>query len=251
MTTPNGRDDRDRKLAQTLVDLADTLVHDFDVVVFLQHLSDSCVDLFDLSSAGVMLQDRQSALQVIASSDERGRTLELMELQNQEGPCLDAFRLKQPVQASGPAADDRWPIFAAHARTLGYQSFAALPMRLRDQTIGALNMFGAHDHVLEAHDLKNAQALADIATIGLLNERAVREARLVAEQLQHALTSRVVLEQAKGIIAVRLDCHVDQSFEVMRSYARSHNLRLSDIAREVVEGSFDVTLLKPRNPRER
>lgn len=249
MTTPPGPGGRDRaNLAQTLVKLADTLVSDFDVMVFLQHLSDSCVELFDLSSAGVMLHDQQTDLQVIASSDERGRTLELMEMQNREGPCLDAFRTRTPIQAAGPDAEARWPIFTAHARSAGYQSFAALPMHLRDQTIGALTMFSADERVLDGDDLTNAQALADIATIGLLNERTVREARLVAEQLQHALTSRVVLEQAKGIIAVKLDCDVDHGFHVMRSYARGNNLRLSDIARDVVDGSLDTVTLEAHLP---
>lgn len=251
MTTPRGSSGQDNaKLAQAFVELADTLVSDFDVVVFLQHLSDSCVALFGLSSAGVMLQDHQTALQVIASSDERGRTLELMELQNREGPCLDAFRTKVAIQAAGPDAEARWPIFAAHARTAGYRSFAALPMRLREQTIGALTMFSADERVLDRDDLTNAQALADIATIGLLNERTVREARLVAEQLQRALTSRVVLEQAKGVVAVKLDCDVDRAFHVMRSYARSNNLRLSDIAREVVDGSLDAVRLESPTPPE-
>jgi transcriptional regulator with GAF, ATPase, and Fis domain len=244
MTTPFSPDERhSARLAHALVELADTLVHDFDLVAFLQTLSDRCVDLFELSSAGVMLQDQQAVLQVMASSDERGRTLELMELQNQEGPCLDAYRLREPVQASGDDAAGRWPVFTEHARSAGYRSFAALPLRLREQTIGALNMFSEHDRLIDPTDLSGAQALADVATIGLLNERTLREARLVAEQLQHALTSRVVLEQAKGFIAVRLDYDVDEAFAVMRDYARSHNLRLSDIARQIVDGDLAASEL--------
>jgi transcriptional regulator with GAF, ATPase, and Fis domain len=245
MTTPSAsREQHTEKLAHALVELADTLVHDFDLVAFLQLLSDHCVDLFALSSAGVMLQDQQAVLQVIASSDERGRTLELMELQNQEGPCLDAFRTRAPVQASGDDAAVRWPLFTEQARVAGYLSFAALPMRLRDQTIGALNMFSEQEQELAPNDLTGAQALADVATIGLLNERTLREARVVAEQLQHALTSRVVLEQAKGIIAVRLDRDVDDAFNVMRTYARRNNLRLSDIARQIVDGDLAASALE-------
>jgi transcriptional regulator with GAF, ATPase, and Fis domain len=237
-------DERSVKFARTLVELADTLVHDFDVVAFLQMLSDRCVDLFSVTSAGVMLHDQRDSLQVIASSDERGRTLELMELQNQEGPCLDAFRLAAPVQASADAASERWPVFASHARLAGYHTFAALPLRLRGTTIGALNLFSNQTSVLAEDEIIDAQALADIATIGLLNERAVRESRLLAEQLQHALTSRVVLEQAKGVLAVKLNCHVDEAFLVMRSYARSHNLRLGDIARQVIDGEVTPPDLK-------
>jgi transcriptional regulator with GAF, ATPase, and Fis domain len=241
--TPGESGDRSAQLAHTFVELADTLVHDFDVVGFLQMLSGRCVDLFDLSSAGVMLHDQRNSLQVIASSDERGRTLELMELQNKEGPCLDAYRTSQPVQAAGSEAIARWPAFATHARSVGYQAFTALPLRLRDETIGALNMFIGEPTPLDESALDDAQALADIATIGLLNERAVREARLVAEQLQHALTSRVVLEQAKGVLAVKLDCDVDEAFGLMRGYARNHNRRLGDVSREVVEGTLDPARL--------
>jgi transcriptional regulator with GAF, ATPase, and Fis domain len=227
------------------VELADTLVHDFDVVAFMQTLSDRCTELFSLASAGVMLHDQRDSLQVIASSDERGRTLELMELQNQEGPCLDAFRLREPVQASAPDAARRWPTFTSHAQAAGYHAFAAVPLRLRDQTIGALNLFSESNVLLDAQEITGAQALADVATIGLLNERAIRESRLVAEQLQHALTSRVVLEQAKGVLAVTMDCGVDEAFLVMRGYARSHNLRLGEIAAQVVKGTLDADQLQP------
>ena len=242
---PETGENHEEKLSRTLVELADTLVHDFDVVTFLQMLSDRCVDLFSLESAGVMLHDQRDSLQVIASSDERGRTLELMELQNQEGPCLDAFRNSRPVQAGASDAAARWPAFATHAMSAGYQSFAAMPLRLRDQTIGALNMFGTRSVLLDDREIGNAQALADVATIGLLNERMLRESRLVAEQLQRALTSRVVIEQAKGILAVRLRCTVDESFLVMRTYARNRNLRLGEIARQVVEGELAPSDFKP------
>jgi GAF domain-containing protein len=245
MTNPPPTDPRSDRLSRTMVELADTLVHGFDVVEFLQSLSTSCVGLFGLASAGVMLHDNRQNLQVIASSDERGRALELLELQNSEGPCLDAYRLKRPVQAVAEEALDRWPMFTPHAQSMGYQAYIAVPMRLRDQVIGALNLFRDEGHVLHAQELREAQALADIATIGLLNERALRESRLVAEQLQHALTSRVVLEQAKGALASMLDCDVDEAFKVMRTYARNHNLRLGDIARQVIQGEITPTRLKP------
>ena len=245
MTSPSPADPRGEQLSRTMVELADTLVHGFDVVEFLQSLSTSCVELFGLASAGVMLHDSRQNLQVVASSDERGRALELLELQNSEGPCLDAYRLKRPVQAVAEDALDRWPMFTPHAQSMGYEAYIAVPMRLRDQVIGALNLFRDRGRLLHEHELREAQALADIATIGLLNERALRESRLVAEQLQHALTSRVVLEQAKGALASLLDCDVDEAFRVMRSYARDHNLRLGDIARQVIQGELTAAELRP------
>jgi transcriptional regulator with GAF, ATPase, and Fis domain len=241
ITPDDAARERSEALSRTMVDLADTLVHDFDVVDFLQLLSSRCVEVLGLSSAGVMLRDQRENLQVMASSDERAHSLELMEVQNQEGPCLDAYRLSVPVQAGAATAAKRWPIFAERAQSYGYRTVGAVPLRLREQTIGALNMFSDSEIELHERDMRDAQALADIATIGLLNERAVREARLVAEQLQHALTSRVIIEQAKGVVAVRMNCGVDDAFQHMRTYARNKNLRLGEVARQVIEGDLPAS----------
>ncbi|MCU1602178.1 MAG: transcriptional regulator [Frankiales bacterium] len=244
MTHPSHEPPEDL-LARTFVELADILVTGFDVVSFLQLLSSRCVGLFDVASAGVMLHDAAHKLQVVASSDEQGRTLELMELQSEEGPCLDAVATSLAVSARSSDSLARWPTFTPHARSLGFQAFSAVPLRLRSQTIGALNLFGHKDVLLHEPDLRNAQALADIATISLLHERALRESRLVAEQLQSALSSRVVLEQAKGILAVTLRCPIDDAFVAMRDYARNRNLRLADVARAVVDrdpGVADIRL---------
>ena len=238
-------DDADRQrsdaLSRTMIELADTLVHDFDVVDFLQMLSGRCVEVLGLASAGVMLHDQRDVLQVVASSDERARVLELMEIQNQEGPCLDAYRLSEPIQANAAEAASRWPIFSVRAQSFGYRTVGAIPLRLRAQTIGALNLFSTSDTQFRERDIRDAQALADIATIGLLNERALREARLVAGQLQHALASRVTIEQAKGIIAVNLKCDVDAAFQHMRGYARRRGLRLGDVASDVIHGDLTAT----------
>jgi GAF domain-containing protein len=223
-------------LSRTFVELADILVTDFDVVSFLQMLSGRCVGLFDVTAAGVMLQDPHDELQVVASSSEDARMLELLELQNREGPCLEAFHQSIAVQARSPESSRRWPVFTQHADSFGFRAFTAVPLRLRSRTIGALNLFGEREDVLSGDELRNAQALADIATISLLNERALREGRVVAEQLQHALSSRVTLEQAKGILAVHLDVHVDVAFVAMRNFARNRNLRLSAVAQAVVNG---------------
>ena len=244
----NGREPADlvdrAALSRTLVALADTLVHDFDVVAFLQLLSSRCVDLFGAASAGIMLRDPYDVLQVVASSDERARALELMELQTDEGPSLEVLRLTTPVQVRSSDVAERWPTFASHAAELGYQAMSAVPMRLRQQTIGVLNLFHADDELLGPLALQDAQAIADVATIGILSERAVRESRQVAEQLQHALTSRVCLEQAKGVLAVKLDCDVDAAFEFMRRYARNRNLPLTGVARAVVGGVLDASAVR-------
>lgn len=231
----------DELLTRTFVELTDVLVGDFDVVPFLQMLSTRCVELFDLKSAGVMIQDSQHALRIVASSDEQALILELMELQSQEGPCLDAYRTSKPVQVLADEASTRWPTFTAKARDLGFHAFTALPLRSHAKTIGAVNLFSAQEVLLHADDARSAQALADVATISLLNERALRESRRLAEQLQNALSSRVVLEQAKGILAVRLDCTVDEAFVVLRDHCRNNNLRLSEVARAIVDGGRPPT----------
>jgi GAF domain-containing protein len=149
------------------------------------------------------------------------------------------------VQARAAESSERWPLFTGHARSFGYQAFCAVPLRLRSQTMGVLNLFAARDTLLEEDELRTAQALADIATISMLNERALRESRLVAEQLQYALTSRVVLEQAKGVLAVKLECDVNDAFASMRDFARRNNRRLSDVARAVVAGDIDPSAVRP------
>jgi hypothetical protein len=230
-------------LARTFVDLADTLVSDFDLVDFLHVLANRCVPLLDGAAAGVMLADQRHGLRVVAASDERIRLLELFELQNAEGPCVDAFQTGKPIQASLADADDRWPTFTPEARNSGFGSVCALVMRLRSERVGALNLFRADDRPLSDIELATAQALADVATIGLVQERELRHARLLAEQLQYALDSRVMIEQAKGIIAERVRVDMDRAFELLRSFARNHNRHLTDVARAVISREVDTSTL--------
>lgn len=232
---------REQALARTFVDLADTLVSGFDVVEFLEMLSLRCVELLDVDAAGVMLDDQRGGLGVVAASDERVHVLELMELQGREGPCLDAFRSGTSVQAGLSEAQRRWPGFAARAEPFGYRAFSALPLRLRDQTIGALNAFRGVDRPLSTMDMTTGQAFADVATIGLLHERGMRQARVLAEQLQHALSSRVMIEQAKGVLAEQAQLSIDQSFLVLREYARTHRQRLGEVAHALVNGEIRGT----------
>ena len=222
-------------LSDTFVDLADTMVADFDVIDFLHLLTDRSVALLGASAAGVMLADPRGELRVAAASSEEAGLLELFQLQNDQGPCLDCFRTGRAVTATdlaGPAP--RWPRFAEAAVRSGFATVEALPMRLRDQVIGALNLFRAAPGGLDPADLRIAQALADVATIGLLHERNVRRRETVSEQLQAALNSRVIIEQAKGKLAERLGIDMDRAFAMLRDYARNTNQHLTDIARDFV-----------------
>jgi len=218
-------------LSDTFIELADTMVADFDVIDFLHLLTDRSVALLAASAAGVMLADPRGQLRVAAASSEAAGLLELFQIQNDQGPCLDCFRTGQPVTAADLASPgQRWPRFAAAASNAGFRTVDALPMRLRDQVIGALNLFRAGPGPLDPADLRIGQALADVATIGLLHERNVRRSETVAEQLQAALNSRIVIEQAKGKLAERLSLDMDQAFTLLRNYARNSNQRLTDVA---------------------
>jgi GAF domain-containing protein len=224
-------------LSETFVELTDTLVADFDVIDFLHVLTGRSAALLDVSAVGLLLADQRGELRVVAASSEAARLLELFQLQNDQGPCLDCFRSGQPVTATDLGTDQRWPRFAAAATQAGFGAVQALPMRLREQVIGALNLFRAAPGVFDLADVRVGQALADVATIGLLHERNMRRSDTLNEQLQTALNSRVVIEQAKGKLAERLGLDMDQAFSVLRDYARSRNRRLSDLARAMVDGT--------------
>jgi hypothetical protein len=227
-----------RLLSDTFVELADTMVADFDVIDFLHLLTDRSVALLAASAAGVVLADPRGELRVAAASSEQAELLELFQLQNDQGPCLECFRTGRPVTAADLAdATQRWPRFAQAAVQAGFRTVEALPMRLRDQVIGALNLFRAEAVPLDPADLRIGQALADVATIGLLHERNVRHSETVAEQLQAALNSRVMIEQAKGKLAERLGVDMDRAFTMLRDYARNSNQRLTDVARTFIEGA--------------
>lgn len=235
----------ERLLAKTFVELADTLVADFDVVDFLHTLANRTAELFDAAEAGVMLGDQRGGLRVMASSSERARLLELFELQNEQGPCLDSYNSGEPVNAEDLLDEERWPLFTAEAREAGFRSVHSLPLRFRSEVIGALNLFRTKPGLLGAEDLAGAQAMADIATISILQERALREAKVLADQLQRALNSRVIIEQAKGVLAERAQVNLDDAFNMLRSYARNNNRRLHDVATAVVSSLINIDELKP------
>jgi GAF domain-containing protein len=235
---------REQRIVETFIELADTMVDDFDVVDFLHRLAQRCVELLDCSEAGLLLADAAGRLRVMASSSERSDALDLLQLQNEEGPCYECFRRGEPVSSQDlRREDDRWPTFARAARDRGFGSVQALPMRVRGSTVGALNLFRAELGTIMERDVPLAQGMADIAAVALLQERAVRESQGVTQQLQNALSSRVVIEQAKGVLAERAQVSVDAAFAYLRNYARSNNRRLGEIAAEVVDGRLSTDVL--------
>ena len=235
---------REASLARTFVELADTLVADFDVVELLTLLADRCVEVLDVGAAGLMLVGPDGDLRVMASSSEAMRVLELFEIQAQEGPCLDCHRTGSPVSDRDlAAADSRWPRFATEALAAGFLSVQALPMRLRGSVVGALNLFQIQPGEMPPADIAVAQALADVATIAILQHRAAQEAQTLNEQLNQALNTRIAIEQAKGMVAERLGLELDAAFATLRNHARNHNLRLADVAKEVIVGQLAAAAL--------
>ncbi len=232
---------REQRLAETFVELADTLVADFDVIEFLQVLAARCVELLDVAAAGLVLADQRGSLRVVAASDERARLLELFEVQSDEGPCRDCYALATAVvNADLDGARARWPRFAPRAIEAGFSSANALPLRLRSQVVGSLNLFHTGAGGLASLELRLAQALADAATIGILQQRTIRHGEIAAAQLQAALTSWVVIEQAKGALAERLQISTDEAFVVLRTAARSRNRLLSEVAAQVAASAAGV-----------
>ncbi|MGC4943536.1 GAF and ANTAR domain-containing protein [Kribbella sp. DT2] len=236
---------REQRLAEVFVELADTLVDDFDVLDLLHTLCERSVELLQADAAGLILADQRSALQVMASTTEEARVLELFGLQNDEGPCLDCFSTgQQMVNIDLDEAQERWPRFHAATVALGYRSTHALPMRLRGEVIGVLNLFCVERAVLSSRDVAVGQALCDVATVGLLQERAVRHGEVLAEQLQGALNSRILLEQAKGVLSERAGVGVDEAFGSMRAYARRTRQPLGGVAEAVIAGTIDAAELR-------
>jgi GAF domain-containing protein len=237
MTTTQSREIR---LGRLFVLLADNLVQDFDIVDLLHDLVTSCVDLFDVSAGGLMLADGGDQLRVLAASSEDTRLLELFELQNQQGPCLDCFHSGAPVVSTAVADQRRrWPAIAPQLQSRRITAVYAFPLRLREQVIGVLNVFSTPDAILDADDRAVVQALADVATISLLQHRATEASERLATQLQTALTSRIAVEQAKGVIAQYASVDMDRAFTMLRGYARRNQRSLTAVATELATGRLD------------
>jgi len=235
-----------QRLAEVFVELADTLIDDFDVVDFLQMLTERAVELLGADAAGLMLADQRGALRLMTATTGRARSLEAFEVQSQEGPCMDCFTTGAPViNVDLATAGSRWPAFTAAAAEQGYGAAHALPLRLRGQVIGSMNLFTDAAVHLSPEDLAVGQSMADIATIGLLQQRSLRDQTVLSEQLQGALASRVLLEQAKGVLAERAGVDVTAAFTMMRTHARRHGLTLTSVATAVIEGALDARELLP------
>ncbi|WP_017582626.1 GAF and ANTAR domain-containing protein [Nocardiopsis valliformis] len=235
---------RESDLVGAFVQLADTLVDDYDVPEVLHQLATHSVSLLHVSAAGLMLSDQRGSLQLVASSNERTRLLELFQLQTDEGPCVESFRTGETVtEADLSTAGGRWAVFTPQALEQGFRAVHAVPLRLRGDVIGTLNLFNQCAGALSAEDAQVARALADIATIGILQERAIRHGEVLTEQLQGALNSRVTIEQAKGLLAHAGGLDMEQAFQALRQYARSRHTGLSDIAHRLASGQLPPDLV--------
>lgn len=236
----------DRRVREVFIELSDTLVDDFDIIDFLDRLAARCSELLGVSACGILLADHHGALNLVAASTEQARLVELIQLQNSEGPCLDAFTTGRAIQhADLRDPDPRWPRFSAAAVEEGYLSVQALPMRLRSSVLGAVNLLSEAAGPLTDDTIALGQALADAATIGIVHQRALARQEVVTEQLQAALNSRILIEQAKGFLTHSLGTGVDEAFAVMRTYARSNNRRLTDVANDIVQGRLTLPASEP------
>jgi len=237
--------DRDTRIADTFVTLADTLVGDFEATDFMYLLVERCQELLSVDEVGLVLSDPAGSLMVAATTSERAHLLEVFQVQSEEGPCFDAYQSGEVVTTPDlreKEAAARWPEFTPVALAAGFVAVTALPMRLRNRVIGALNLLQAAAPP-SGTDVRLAQAFADVATIGLLQERSIHDGQLVIEQLQNALNSRVLIEQAKGFIAQSLGVTPGEGFQMLRDHARASNQRILAISRQILDGSYDLRLL--------
>jgi GAF domain-containing protein len=230
---------RTEQLFDAFATIADTLVDGYDVLDLLQTLVENCHDLLDVDSAGILLLNKDDTLEVVASTSEANTLMEIMQLDADAGPCLECFRTRRVV--SLPDIDigsDRWPDFCTTARAHGIHSVYAIPLRLRETTIGTLNLMRNARGELNQHDIRAAQALADVATIGILQERTIRNASVIRDQLHNALSSRIIIEQAKGVVAETSHLSMDEAFQRIRTYARAHHATLGNVAQRLVQGDL-------------
>ncbi|POH65128.1 MULTISPECIES: GAF and ANTAR domain-containing protein [Cryobacterium] len=214
---------------------ADTLVVGYDVLELLQTLVETCRDLLDVDSAGILLANAADKLEVVASTSEANTLVEVMQIDADAGPCLECFRTRAVVSLPDiDVGSSRWAAFCETARSQGIHSVYAIPLRLRETTIGTLNLMRNERGELNQYDIRAAQALADVATIGILQERTIRDASTLRDQLQKALSSRIIIEQAKGVVAETANVSIEAAFDLIRRHARSHQTSLTLVAQSLV-----------------
>jgi GAF domain-containing protein len=238
---------REQHVTEVFVEVADSLTDDFDVIDFLQMLATRCMDLLDVAAVGILLADNNDVLHVLAASDENTRILELFALQHDQGPCIQCYQDGRPrtnVDLTEPQAAGSWPLFARSAQETGFVATNALPLRLRGHVIGVLSLFQSDPGPLSAQDITLAQALADVATIAVLQQRTLAHSEAERDQLQYALNSRIIIEQTKGILAERWQIPVDEAYSTFRAYARTQGRKISHLAREIAEGRYNTDQIR-------
>ncbi len=232
---------RASRVSAAFLKIADTLVDDYDVLDLLHTLVDECVGLLDATAAGLMLAGPDGVLQVLASTSEESHLIEVLQQETGSGPCVECYTTGVPITISDIAGTgDRWPEFRDAAVALGFQSVHGFPMRVRGRTIGAMNLFRTDTGELSAEDIAIGQALADVSTISILQERTIRESAVVNDQLQRALNSRILIEQAKGMISHISTVDTNEAFQRLRSHARAHNTSLRDTAEAVLNRTLTL-----------
>lgn len=244
---------REEQITDAFVAIADTLVAGFDVADYMDALATRCRDLLHVDAVGLLLADVYGRPQVAATSSHRAQLLEVFEIQSDTGPCVECLRTGETIaeidaEATDPAGTGRWPEFTRLRREHGFGSVYAVPMRLRDDVIGALNLFRTSPTALDPMDLRLARGMADLAAIGLIQERAIHDSRALASQLQTALNTRIRIEQAKGVLAERLGLEMDDAFEAIRRYARAHHLRLADVTEQILTSTLQAPMPGPPAP---
>lgn len=229
-------------LAEILRDFATLLSDDHDTGDILDALGQYCVQLLPVDSVGVLLRDEAGDLQVATASDETARKVEELEAALREGPCTTSMTSgEQVLEPDLEQAAERYPRFVPAALAIGVRSIHGLPLTVRLEQIGALNLISGAPVALGAAQLADAQLLADVAVSYLANRRVIEASTQLTRQLQHALDSRVVIEQAKGKLSERLGIGVTDAFEVMRRHARSRGRKLRDVANDFLAGDVDIT----------
>ena len=238
---------REERINDAFVRVAGTLVDDYDVLDLLSTLMNTCTDLLDVQAGGILLADSTGQLELVASTSEEAEIVEIMIVAAGAGPCIDCFNTGTVVSVADIDADaGQWPRFRKTALDQGFRATHATPLRLHGEVVGAMNLLSTDVGALSSRDAKLAQALADVATVGILHERSLRQPEMVAAQLHLALDTRILVEQAKGVLAQIRSCTMTEAFTTLRDYARAHDVTLRVAAEGVVNRTISAEALVPQ-----